>query len=469
MGVKHFGLVGLGVMGRNLALNIARHGLPIVGFDVDASKRQAAAGSFASAGAEAADTLAALVAALTPPRRIILMVPAGSPVDQVVEGLQPLLTSGDVIIDGGNSHFHDTRRRQEAAARAGLHLLGTGVSGGEAGALTGPAIMPGGSRDAYALVESALTAIAATSDEGPCCAYMGAGAAGHFVKMVHNGIEYAIMQLIGESYALLGTVGGLSAPEQAKIFATWNGGELGSYLVEITAAVLSKVDDETRKPLVDVILDTAGQKGTGKWTSQTASDLGVAVPAIDAALHARMLSALKSERVATAAILARGGSPDKRQSREGLVDLTRDALRLATLAAYAQGFALMREGSREYGFGLDLAEIARVWKAGCIIRSRLLNDIRAACLADPTLANLLVAPALASLVRGLDAALRGVVIACVRADIPCPAFSATLAYIDSLRSACLPANLLQAQRDYFGAHTYKRLDKPAEASFHTKW
>jgi 6-phosphogluconate dehydrogenase len=300
---------------------------------------------------------------------------------------------------------------------------------------------------------------------------MGSGAAGHFVKMVHNGIEYAIMQLIGEAYALLGIAGGLSAPEQAKVFAAWNEGELASYLVEITAAVLAKVDDETGKPLVDVILDTAGQKGTGKWTSQTASDLGIAVPAIDAALHGRMLSALKSERVAAAAILGRGprAKQARRQQRKVLLDLTRDGLRLAILAAYAQGFALMREGSREYGFGLDLAEIARVWKGGCIIRARLLNEIRAALLADPALANLLVAPSFAPLVRSLEAALREVVTACVRAGIPCPAFSATLAYIDCLRSERLPANLLQAQRDYFGAHTYKRIDKPPDQSFHTIW
>jgi 6-phosphogluconate dehydrogenase len=471
MSVKNFGLVGLGVMGRNLALNIARHGFPIVGFDLDAEKRASANEALATAGSAAVGSLAELVAALEPPRRIILLVPAGSPVDRVVDELQPLLSPGDVIIDGGNSFFHDTRRRQEALQQVGLHFLGTGLSGGEAGALAGPAIMPGGSREAYALVENALTAIAARSDEGPCCAYIGSGASGHFVKMVHNGIEYAMMQLIGEAYALLGTAGGLSAPAQAKVFAAWNQNELASYLVEITATVLARVDDETGKPLVDVILDTAGQKGTGKWTSQTASDLGIAVPTIDAALHGRMLSALKSERVAAAAILGRGGHTDRarRQPQEVLLDLTRDGLHLAFLAAYAQGFVLMREGSREYGFGLDLAEIARVWKGGCIIRSRLLNEIRAACLAAPRLANLLVAASLVPVVRTFDGALRDVVIACIRAGIPCPAFSATLAYIDCVRSERMPANLLQAQRDYFGAHTYKRIDKPAAMSFHTHW
>jgi 6-phosphogluconate dehydrogenase len=289
--------------------------------------------------------------------------------------------------------------------------------------------------------------------------------------MVHNGIEYAIMQLIGEAYALLSTAGGLSAPEQAEVFAAWNRGELGSYLVEITAAVLAKVDDETGRPLVDVILDTAGQKGTGKWTSQTASDLGVAVPSIDAALHGRMLSALKHERVAAAVALGRGGDGGRAEHamRGDLVATVEGALRLASLAAYAQGFTLLREGSREYGFGLDLAEIARVWKGGCIIRSRTLNEIRAAFLADPALANLLVAPSTVKVVRTHDAALRSVVIACVRAGIPCPAFSATLAYVDCLRSERLPANLLQAQRDYFGAHTYRRIDRPEDVSFHTRW
>jgi 6-phosphogluconate dehydrogenase len=471
MSARHFGLIGLGVMGRNLALNIARHGFPIVGFDLDGGKLRAAGEAFAPEGSAVAGSLVELVGALELPRRVILLVPAGSPVDRVVDELRPLLAPGDVVIDGGNSHFGDTRRRQAAAQGAGLHFLGTGISGGEAGALAGPAIMPGGSREAYSLVEETLTAIAARSDEGPCCAYMGAGAAGHFVKMVHNGIEYAVMQLIGEAYALLETSGGLSASEQAAVFAEWNRGDLASYLVEITAAVLARVDDETGRPLVDVILDTAGQKGTGKWTSQTASDLGIAVPSIDAALHGRMLSALKRERVAAAAILGRGGDPGRagREPRQGLIALAGDALRLATLAAYAQGFALMREGSREHGFGLDLAEIARVWKGGCIIRARVLNEIRAALRAEPELTNLLVAPSFAPVVRALEAALRGVVIACVRAGIPCPAFSATLAYIDCLRSERMPANLLQAQRDYFGAHTYQRIDKPPDVSFHTCW
>jgi 6-phosphogluconate dehydrogenase len=471
MSASHFGIVGLGVMGRNLALNIARHGFPIVGFDVDVEKRRAADEALTVAGSAAVGSLAELVAAVARPRRIILMVPAGTPVDRSIDELRPILSPRDIVIDGGNSHFHDTRRRQEALQHADLHLLGTGVSGGEAGALTGPAIMPGGSREAYELVADALTAIAASSDEGPCCGYMGAGAAGHFVKMVHNGIEYAIMQLIGEVYALLGTTGGMSAPEQAEVFATWNRGELASYLVEITAAVLAKVDDETGRPLVDMILDTAGQKGTGKWTSQTASDLGVAVPSIDAALHGRMLSALKRERVAAAAVLGRGGRAGtaRLESRQTLIDNAEAALRLASLAAYAQGFALLREGSREYAFGLDLAEIARVWKGGCIIRSRALNEIRATFLADPALANLLVAPSTVQAVRTLDAALRDVVVACVRAGVPCPAVSATLAYVDCLRSERMPANLLQAQRDYFGAHTYQRIDKPKEASFHTRW
>ncbi|HNX48599.1 MAG TPA: NADP-dependent phosphogluconate dehydrogenase [Thermoanaerobaculaceae bacterium] len=468
---KGFGVVGLGVMGRNLALNLARHGFPVMGFDLDAEQRRIAHELLANEGSSTVESLARLVLGLEPPRRVMLMVPAGPPVDRVVDELTGLLAPGDIVIDGGNSHFHDTQRRQGTLQQHGLNLLGTGVSGGEAGALAGPAIMPGGPRDAYRLVEEALTAIAARSDEGPCCAYMGSRGAGHFVKMVHNGIEYAIMQLIGEVYSLLGIAGGLSAPEQAEVFATWKEGELGSYLVEITAAVLAKVDDVTGLPLVDVILDTAGQKGTGKWTSQTASDLGVAVPSIDAALHGRMLSALKSERVAAAGLLGRGGDRSRatQPSPGSLVELTRDALRVASVAAYAQGFALLREGSREYGFGLDLAEIARVWKGGCIIRARVLNEVRAALLADPDLTNLLVAPVLVPVVRALDGALREVVVACVRAGVACPGFSATLAYLDSVRTERLPANLLQAQRDFFGAHTYRRIDKPADVAFHTIW
>jgi 6-phosphogluconate dehydrogenase len=462
------GLVGLGVMGRNLALNLARHGFAVSAYDLDAGRLAAAAAAFAGSTAAAADSLEGVVRALERPRRILLMVPAGAPVDAVLGDLRPLLASGDVVVDGGNSFFRDTERRGRELQPSGIMYLGAGISGGEAGALAGPAIMPGGPREAYALVEGALTGIAARSEHGPCCAWIGPGGAGHFVKMVHNGIEYGVMQLICEAYDVLRATLDAGSGELAAIYADWSAGELSSYLMEITATVLARVDDETGRPLVELILDTAGQKGTGKWTSQTALDLGVATPTINAAVEARILSALKDERVAASRAL-RLDLPSWSGDRDRLVDDIRDGLRLAILGSYAQGFVLLREASKEYGWGLDLHEIARIWTGGCIIRSRLLEDVMAALRDDRELSNLLVSPVFVGAVGALQAGLRRTVTTAVSIGVSCQSLSASLGYLDAYRSERLPANLLQAQRDLFGAHTYQRVDRARGERFHTEW
>jgi 6-phosphogluconate dehydrogenase len=413
-------------------------------------------------------SLEELAAALSSPRRILMMVPAGKPVDAVIGEIKPLLATGDILIDGGNSFFKDTDRRGKELEAAGLRFLGVGVSGGEEGALHGPSIMPGGPEDAYRAVEPILTAIAAKVHDGPCCAYMGKGGAGHYVKMVHNGMEYGIMQLLCEVYDVMGRVLGLTPAEMSPILAQWNEGELNSYLVEITAAILRRNDPETGKPLVDVILDTAGQKGTGKWTSQNAFDLGIAIPTISAGLEARILSAIKDERTAAAEVLA-GPSYSFSGDREAAIENLRRALRLAVIACYAQGFALLREASKEYAYNLDFPSIARTWKGGCIIRARLLDTIQAAFTETPELPNLLVDTRFRGIANELHPSLRRVIGLAIEAGVPVIAFAATLNYLDSYRSARLPANLLQAQRDYFGAHTYERLDRPRGQKFHTDW
>jgi 6-phosphogluconate dehydrogenase len=415
-----------------------------------------------------AGSLLELAAALETPRRILIMVPAGSPVDAVIQDLKPHLAPGDILIDGGNSFFPDTDRRGKELEPAGILYIGTGVSGGEEGALLGPSIMPGGPEEAYRKVEPILTAIAAKTDDGPCCAYIGKGGAGHYVKMVHNGIEYGIMELISEVYDILKSALGLSAPEIGKIFAAWNQTELNSYLIEITAAVLAHTDPETGQPTVDIIVDKAGQKGTGKWASQNALDLGVAIPTINAALEGRILSGARNERIAAAKIL-RGPVAKHEGDPEAFIETLRQALRLAIVTCYAQGFALMREASKEYGYDLHFSEIARTWKGGCIIRARLLEPIKQAFAASPGLVNLLVDPGFSELVNGLQVWLRAIVMEAPRLGVPVLALAASLNYIDAYRRERMPANLLQAQRDYFGAHTYERLDKPAGQKFHTNW
>ena len=405
--------------------------------------------------------------ALERPRRILMMVPAGAAVDSVIAHLRPHLAEGDILIDGGNSFFVDTDRRCDDLAAAGFRFMGTGVSGGEEGALRGPAIMPGGPREGWEALAPVFRAIAAKADDGePCVDYMGPRGAGHYVKMVHNGIEYGDMQLIAEAYDVLHRGAGISTSDLAAIFALWNRGDLRSYLIEITAAVLERVDEETGKPLVEVILDEAQQKGTGKWMSQNAFDVGAPIPTVNAAVEARILSALKTERVAASRVL-RGPSSRFEGDRDKLVDATRQALYASKVTSYAQGMAMLRMASKEYGYGIDPGTVAKIWRAGCIIRAELLGDIRNAFRRDPALVNLLVDGAFRDAVGERQAAWRHVVQTAVGLGIPVPAMSASLAYYDSYRSERLPANLTQGQRDFFGAHTYRRTDR--EGVFHTDW
>ena len=461
------GIVGLGVMGENLALNLERNGFAVTGFDLDSNKRESFAQRTAGRRAAAAPTLAALVASLQAPRRILLMVPAGAAVDAVIAELRPLLAAGDVLIDGGNTLFTDTQRRMLALEGSGILYVGAGVSGGEEGALRGPALMPGGDAQAWPLVRPMLQAIAARAEDGqPCCEWMGPGGAGHFVKMVHNGIEYADMQTLCEAYWLMQQLLGMSPGEMGDVFAQWNEGELHSYLVGITAEILAKRDAETGRPLVDMILDTAQQKGTGKWASQLALDMGVSAPTIADAVFARTVSAIKSERVAAAGVLA---GPQGRREGAGAFfnEKIRRALLAAKVCAYAQGFALLRAADEEHQWSLDYGTIAAVWRAGCIIRARLLEDIRRAYARTPGLANLMVDAHFAQVMAHCQQDLREVVAEAARHGVAVPAFMSALAYYDAYRSPRLPANLLQAQRDYFGAHTYQRTDRPG--SFHTRW
>ena len=464
------GIVGLGVMGENLALNLESKGFTVGGFDVDATRRDNFARRTQGKQARAARSLAELVAALRRPRRLLLMVPAGAAVDAVLADLRPLLEAGDIVIDGGNSRHTDTQRRMLALQGPGVLYVGAGVSGGEEGALRGPALMPGGDAQAWPLVRPMLQAIAARADDGqPCCEWMGAGGAGHFVKMVHNGIEYADMQIICEAYWLMQQLLGMRAKDMSPVFARWNEGELGSYLIGITADILARTDAATGASLVDLILDTAEQKGTGKWASEAALEMGVNAPTIADAVFARTLSAARPERIAASSVLA---GPQPRLTGEPgepgvFIEKIRRALLAAKICSYAQGFQLLRAADREYQWQLPFAAIASVWRAGCIIRARLLADIRAAYARDPALANLLVDAHFAQVMAGCQQDLRDMVATAAQHGVAVPAFMSALAYYDAYRSPRLPANLLQAQRDYFGAHTYERVDRPGK--FHTKW
>ncbi|MBV8627167.1 MAG: NADP-dependent phosphogluconate dehydrogenase, partial [Paraburkholderia sp.] len=413
-------------------------------------------------------TLEEFVDSLEKPRRILLMVKAGEPTDDTIAALKPLLDKGDILIDGGNTHFTDTIRRNQELAKAGLHFIGTGVSGGEEGALKGPSIMPGGQRDAYDLVAPILTEIAAKAPDGePCVAYMGPDGAGHFVKMVHNGIEYGDMQLIAESYAVLKQVLGLSNEELGKVYTEWNEGELDSYLIEITSKIFGKKDAETGKDLVDVILDRAAQKGTGKWTSQNALDLGAPLPLITEAVFARVLSSLKTQRVAASKVLSGPDAKPFPGDRQAFIESVRRALYFSKVISYAQGFAQLRAASDEYKWDLQYGTIAKIFRAGCIIRARFLQKIMDAYARNPQLDNLLLDPYFRDIAANYQAALRDVVIQAVSAGVPVPAFSSAVAYFDGYRSERVPANLVQAQRDFFGAHTFERIDKPG--SFHADW
>jgi 6-phosphogluconate dehydrogenase len=469
MGKQAIGVVGLAVMGRNLALNIESRGHAVSVFNRTREKTDELIAEFPDRKLVPTFTMEEFVASLEKPRRILLMVKAGAPTDATIAALQPLLEKGDILIDGGNTHFTDTIRRNQDLAKAGLHFIGTGVSGGEEGALKGPSIMPGGQRDAYDLVAPILTEIAAKApDDGePCVAYMGPDGAGHFVKMVHNGIEYGDMQLIAESYAVLKQVLGLSNEELGRVYTEWNKGELDSYLIEITSKIFSKKDDETGKDLVDIILDRAAQKGTGKWTSQNALDLGAPLPLITEAVFARVLSSLKDQRVAASKVLEGPAAKPFNVERNAFIEAVRRALYFSKVISYAQGFAQLRAASEDYNWNLDYGTIAKIFRAGCIIRARFLQKITDAYTKDKALANLLLDPYFRDIAANYQGALRDVVTAAIAAGVPVPAFSSAIAYFDGYRSARLPANLVQAQRDFFGAHTFERVDKPG--SFHAEW
>jgi len=461
-----FGVFGLAVMGQNLARNVASRGVSVAVYNRTPARTHR---MLEEHGSEASFVpgydVPAFVASIDRPRTVLIMVKAGPPVDEAIAELRPHLAAGDIVIDGGNSYFGDTRRRAADLEAAGLRFLGTGISGGEEGALRGPSLMPGGTREAYSHVEALFTTIAAQVTGDPCCAYMGPDGAGHYVKMVHNGIEYADIQLIAEAYDFLGQALGLGAPEQAAIFREWNRGDLDSYLIQITAEVLARHDAATGRPLVDVILDEAEQKGTGKWTSQEALELGVPVTAITEAVFARTVSAQKARRVAAARALAGPGGVARDSS--GLVDAVRDALYASKVVAYAQGFEQMAAASAQYGWNLDFATIATIWRGGCIIRARFLDRIKDAYEEQPELQSLLLAPYFRDAVGAAQDAWRRVVRTAIELGVPAPAFSSALAYYDGYRRERTPANLIQGLRDYFGAHTYRRLDRPG--SFHTRW
>jgi 6-phosphogluconate dehydrogenase len=466
---QDIGVVGLGVMGQNLALNFERNGYSVVGFDLDEKKQKSSAHKFAGKRLTVAKTLKAFVEALKTPKKILMMVPAGKAVDAVIQDLKPHLAKGDILIDGGNSYFSDTEQRTRVLKDEGVLFIGTGVSGGEEGALLGPSIMPGGNSEAWPHVKPILQSIAAKVEDGtPCCEWIGNGGAGHFVKMVHNGIEYGDMQMICEAYFIMEQLLGLGADDMHSIFTEWNRGDLNSYLVEITAKIMLKKDPETGKSMIDVILDTAGQKGTGKWTSQVALDLGVPAPTIAEAVFVRTLSAIKEERVAASLQLSGPASAFDGEPRE-FVEKIRKSLYVSKICSYAQGFALMRAASEEYGWNLQFGNVALLWRAGCIIRAQFLGKIKQAFDRRPDLPNLMLDRHFKSVLDTHQEAWRDVVATAVKAGIPVPAFSSALAYFDSYRSAKLPANLLQAQRDYFGAHTYERVDKPRGQFFHTEW
>jgi len=467
MAQQDFGLIGLAVMGQNLVLNIEEKGFSAAVYNRTAARTEEfMAGEAKGKKIVPTYSIEEFMAALKRPRRIMLMVKAGAPVDEFIEHLLPHLDKGDLLIDGGNSFFGDTIRRNKTLAEKGFLYIGTGVSGGEEGARHGPSIMPGGQKEAYDLVEPILTKIAARVDGDPCCAYIGADGAGHYVKMVHNGIEYGDMQLISEAYYIMRHALGLTAGELHQVFDEWDKGPLNSYLIEITRDIFARKDEETGQPLVEMILDKAGQKGTGKWASQNALDLGISVPTITEAVFARCISAIKDERAAAARSLA-GPDPKYKGDRKQFIESIRQALYASKICSYAQGFALMKEAGKEYKWELNFGEIARIWRGGCIIRAQFLHRITEAYQRNPNLANLVLDPFFKDILESSQDQWRHVVGTASQLGLPIPALSSALAYFDSYRHERLPANLIQAQRDYFGAHTYERVDKPG--TFHTEW
>jgi len=470
MAKRTFGVIGLAVMGENLALNVESRGFPIAVYNRSADKTE----KFMAARAQGKDIKAAysleeFVQTLERPRNILVMVKAGQPVDAVIEQLKPLLEKGDTIIDGGNSLYDDTERRTRDLESSGLGFVGMGVSGGEEGALNGPSLMPGGTEAGYRDLEPILIKIAAQVDDGPCVTYIGPGGAGHYVKMVHNGIEYGDMQLIAEAYDLMRNVLDLSGKELEEVFSQWNHtDELNSFLIEITADIFSNNDPHTDQPIVESILDSAGQKGTGRWTVVSSLELGVPIPTIYAAVNARVMSAYKDERVAASKVIM--APTDKYQGdKQQFIDKVRDALYCSKMCSYAQGMALLSKASKEFNYNLNLAEIARIWKGGCIIQAGFLDKIKKAFNENPGLYNLLLAPEFKQSIVDRQSAWREVLTTANQLGIAVPAFSSSLDYFDSYRRATLPQNLTQAQRDYFGAHTYERVDRPRGEFTHTEW
>lgn len=464
-----FAVAGLGVMGANLALNIEEHGFPVAVWNLEPEKTDEFMHLHGDRNFVAAKTLADFVKAIPRPRKILLMITAGNPVDQMMGNLAPLLETDDIAIDGGNSFFKDTQRREAALKQKGLNFFGMGVSGGEEGARFGPSLMPGGAKTAYEHVENILEAIAAKTDSGACVTYVGPDGAGHFVKMVHNGIEYGDMQLIAEAYDILRKALGLGAQELADIFAEWNRGPLESFLIEITAEIFTAIDPKTHHPLVDLVLDRAGQKGTGKWTAQIALDLAVAIPTIAAAIDARVLSSIKEERAAASKLLHGPRSQHYTGDKREFIGAVHDALYASKVCSYAQGMRMVQAGSTEYHWNIDMREMARIWKGGCIIRARFLDTIMQAYEQQPDLKNLLLFDRFRERIETSESPWRKVVSTASTLGIPIPAMAGSLAYFDSYRSEQLPQNLTQAQRDYFGAHTYQRTDDSNGPFVHTEW
>ena len=467
---RTFGVIGLAVMGENLALNVESRGFPIAVYNRTSAKTETFMAERAKGkDVKAAYSLEEFVQMLERPRKILVMVKAGKPVDAVIEQLKPLLDKGDMIIDGGNSLYEDTERRTRDLEATGLGFVGMGVSGGEEGALNGPSLMPGGTEAAYKELEPILTKIAAQVPDGACVTYVGPGGAGHYVKMVHNGIEYGDMQLIAEAYDVMKNGLGLDHEQLHEVFAEWNTtDELNSFLIEITADIFKYIDPETNLPLVDLILDAAGQKGTGRWTVVSSLELGVPIPTMYAAVNARVMSAYKDERVAASKQLT-GPTGKYDGDQQAFINKVRDALYCSKMCSYAQGMALLSKASKEFNFNLNLSECARIWKGGCIIRAGFLGKIQSAFIDNPDLPNLLLAPEFKQSILDRQAAWREVLAVSNNLGIPVPAFSASLDYFDSYRRARLPQNLTQAQRDYFGAHTYERTDKPRGKFMHTEW
>jgi 6-phosphogluconate dehydrogenase len=464
-----FGMIGLAVMGRNLALNVEEHGFPVAVWNLETEWVDSFVAENPTKQFIGARSLEQFVEQLERPRRIMMMIKAGAPVDITIERIEPLLEEGDILIDGGNSYFKDTQRREEELRKQNLCFVGSGVSGGEEGARHGPSLMPGGAREAYDHIRPVFEAIAAKTDSGACVTYVGPDGAGHFVKMVHNGIEYGDMQLIAEAYDILRSALKLEASELADIFAEWNRGPLESFLIEITANIFRRKDEETGSALVDLVLDKAEQKGTGKWTTQEALDERVAIPTIAAAIDARVLSSMKDERVEASKKIKGPTSEHNRSEKAVLIRAVHDALYASKICSYAQGMNLIRQGSNQYNWNVNLCEMARIWKGGCIIRARFLNSIMDAYDRRPDLPNLLLDDEFSRWIQEAQANWRLALTTAMSMGVPAPAMSASLAYFDSYRSARLPQNLTQAQRDYFGSHTYERVDDPERGHVHTEW